>query len=183
MAQENGKKDIMNINLKKWLLFNPKDWPDWFREGLEDFFYNSLGNLLPIWAMIIANFLNSEITFSFYDSIHQPFTYVILSGTYLTSSFYLQSKPKMGDKIIKFIYAPLLFIIGLLVAKKPILEDLSASREIELFVIVVFLICFLSYIIILFKSHYRRLKIRPTEIVKEEKDKLEKDFDKLFESQ
>ncbi|WP_271424628.1 cell division protein FtsL [Aequorivita sinensis] len=179
MSNSDNKQNYLFLNPNRWLIFKPKQWDDWFKEGLEDFFYSSLGNLLPIWGMVIANFLDKDSSFSLYESIHQPFTYVILSGTYLTSTFYLQSKPKMGNKLFKFFYAPFLFIIGLLVAKKPILEDLSASYYVELFVVIVFLICFLSYIFILFQSHYKRLNLNLKDKVKEEREELETEFDKL----
>lgn len=151
--------------LKK--LFNPRIWEQWIKEGLEDFGYSLLGNLLPLWAMLISNFIELGFTWnSVYSAFHQPFTYVILCGTYLTSTFYLQSKPKMENKLFKFSYAPFLFIIGLLVAKKPILDNLTAPFSLELMVIIMFLICFFVHTYFLFISHYKRLNTNPEEIIK-----------------
>lgn len=163
--------------LKK--LFNPKSWEQWIKEGLEDFGYSLLGNLLPVWAMIVSNLINYGPTYrSFYDAFHQPFTYVILSGTYLTSTFYLESKPGMGNKVFKFVFAFFFVIIGLLVAKKPVLDDLSAPFYLELMVIIIFMICFLIHVYFLFISHYKRLNTKPAEIIKKEQERLNDEFDK-----
>lgn len=160
-------------------LFSPKTWEQWIKEGLEDLGYSILGNLLPLWAMIISNFINDGPYYeSLYDALHQPFTYVILSGTYLSSTFYLESKPEMGNKIFKFIFAFFFVIIGLLVAKKPILDDLTAPFYLELMVVIIFLICFFIHMYFLFRSHYKRLNIKTTEIIKKEKKKLDDEFDK-----
>jgi Mn2+/Fe2+ NRAMP family transporter len=85
----------------------------------------------------------------------------------------------MGSALLKFLYAPLLVIIGLLVANKSILDDLSAPFEIEVFVIIVFLVCFGFNTYIIFRSHYRRLNTSQQEGVDINRNNLEKDFDNL----
>jgi hypothetical protein len=164
--------------LKKY--YNPKNWEQWFQEGLEDFAYSLAGNTLPLWAMIISNFLNEGPSHSLlYDSLHQPFTYVILSGTYLTSSFYLLSKPKMENKVFKYSYAFFLFIIGLFVAKKSILDDLSAPFYLELTVVIMFSLCFITHTYFLFYSHFVRLNSSARKSREEQKEDLELEFEKL----
>ncbi|MFV0224282.1 hypothetical protein OBJ96_04095 [Empedobacter falsenii] len=152
---------------------------DWFKEGLEDFCYNVLGNFLPIWVLLIINIIESGFnTENVYKALHQPYTYLILSGTYLTSISYLQTKPKMDNKLLKFFYFPLLIIIGLLVAKKNILEDLTAPAYLEWIVVIVFLLCFIVNTYLLFYSHYQRLNVNPLEEQEEQRNELYEQFDK-----
>lgn len=169
------KKIITNL-----FMFN--EWKDWFKDGFEDLSYNILGNFLPFWASLVVYFIDSGLNWqTFYNAFHQPYTFLILSGTYLTSAFYLQSKPKMENRILKFLYFPFIIIIGLFVSKKSMLENLSAPFHIELTVVLLFLICFVVYTILLFRSHYIRLSMKASDYSKAEKENLEEDFDKTNE--
>lgn len=166
------------IKAKLKIIFSLKDWKDWFKEGLEDFSYNLIGNFLPLWALFVVKVIDHGFLWKpIYEAFHQPYTYLILSGTYLTSTFYLQSKPKMESRVLKFFYFPLLFIIGYLVSKKLALENLSAPFYLEMIVIIVFLICFVVHTFFLFRSHYIRLNLKARDFIDAEKNNLEKDFD------
>jgi hypothetical protein len=176
---DNCKKRLTQLITFSKKIFIPNNWKDWFKDGLEDFAYSLLGNFLPFWASLVVYFLedgfNSKII---YNALHQPYTYLILSGTYLTSIFYLQSRPNMENRILKFFYFPLLIIIGLLVSKKAILEDLTAPFYLEITVVVLFLLCFLVHTFLLFRSHEVRLNMDPRKFVIVEKENLEEEFDK-----
>jgi hypothetical protein len=131
--------------------------PSWFWDGTESVFWNILGNLIPIWFVAaISIYENGFNKMKVYDAIHQPYTYLILSATYLTTTFYILNR-KGGfykHKYFAFIFITLLMIIGYTIKDRKSLEDCSASFDKEIFIVIVFLLSFFSYIFYEFKSHF-----------------------------
>jgi|SRR5690554_5936015 len=162
--------------------YNPKNWEQWFKEASEDFGFSFIGNLLPFWAILVSNLINKGVYDTlFLDSFYQPFTMVVLSGTFLTSAFYLQSKPRIDNKVFKYFYTITLIILGLLIAEKSTLEDECVPNYLFVLSLVIFLLCFMSHTYFLYLSHYVMLNINPRTESKKDLSSLEKEFDKIDE--
>lgn len=163
---------------KSRVVINSKIFPQWFLEGIKDLGWSLLGNTLPLWVILLLTCLNQGFSLnSLYTALHQPWTILILSGTYLTTTFYIVSKNRMDSGLFKILYTVLLLTIGVLISMKDSLEDLSAATHVEVSVVVVFVVCFVIYLIFLFKSHHKRLNPDYAAASKTEKEKLDKDFD------
>jgi len=154
--------------------------PQWFRDGLESISWNLLGNLLPIWVLLLITIINNGFSGrEMYNSIHQPFTYLVLSGTYLTSTYYIVSKGKNKNKVFPFIFTILLLVIGFLIPEKASLENLSANFTKEFAVIIVFSTTISLYIYNQFRFYYLKYKIDPQAEREKQIDDLEQNFDNL----
>jgi len=130
---------------------------EWFKKGSESVGWNILGNLIPIWFV----FGTTIYEFGFdkakiYEAIHQPYTFLILSASYLTTTFYIVNRrgEYKGNKFFSFAFIILLMIIGYTIKDRESLADLSASYNKELFVVIVFVVSFLIYIFFDYKSFY-----------------------------
>ncbi len=147
---------MMNEEEKKPSFKLPKI-PNWFWDGTESVFWNILGNLIPIWFVAAISIYEYGFDMSkIYDAIHQPYTYLILSATYLTTTFYILNR-KGGfykHKYFAIIFIVLLMIIGYTIKDRKALEDSSATFNKEIFIVIVFLLSFFSYVFYEFKSHF-----------------------------
>ena len=120
-----------NWNKKLWL--NPEGW--------KYIAINLVGNLFPIWFLLIINFSNNGFSFAeIVITLSQPFTYLILSVTFAASTLYLWLKKVKSDSvgddrnkkisIGMLIYVLILFpIIGFFLSKKDCLEQLGSSCQ------------------------------------------------------
>ncbi len=164
--------DKMTIFKKKFTV------KQWFKDGLESIFWNMLGNLLPIYVMIFISISDAGFNMdSIYKSIHQPFTFLILSGTYITNAYYIVSKHREKNKIFPFIFAVALLFIGLLIKDKTILEDLSAGFYKEIIVVILFFTSFSFYVYYQFKIYYDAYNANYNNESKKEYDKLRTSFE------
>jgi len=154
--------------------------PNWFKEGFESVTWNILGNLLPLYVMVFISISDKGFEFnSIYEALHQPFTLLILSGTYLTNSYYIISKNRIENKIFPVIYGIALLFVGLLIKDKTSLENLSANYYKELTVVILFLISFFLYLFIEFRSYYLINNLQIGNDGENEYNNLENDFDGL----
>lgn len=54
---------------------------------------NILGNTIPIWFILLINFIEKGINYNtLIESIHQPFTFLVLGGTLLSNTLFLWQK-------------------------------------------------------------------------------------------
>jgi hypothetical protein len=130
--------------------------PDWFIDGSESVFWNILGNLIPIWFGLAINIYEFGFDWSkVYDAIHQPYTFLILSASYLTTTFYIINRKGSFNynKYFHYIFIILLMIIGYIIKDRKSLEDVSASFNKEFFVVIIFIISFFMYLYYEYKSH------------------------------
>lgn len=130
--------------------------PSWFKDGTESVLWNILGNLIPIWFVFaVSIYENGFDKLKIYEAIHQPYTFLILSATYLTSTFYILNRKGnfYKHKYFSFIFIALLMIIGYTIKDRKSLEDLSATFNKELFIVIIFLISFIFYIFYEYCSH------------------------------
>jgi hypothetical protein len=163
------------------IYYNRKKFPDWFRDGFESFIWNSIGNLMSIYVMVFI--VISEKGFDFnqiYKAIHQPYTYLILSGAYMANSYYLITKRgNKKNRIFPIIFAISLLFIGLLIKDKTSLENLTANFYKELTVIIIFSMSLIFYIYFEFKNHYDIYNPEPNNEVNDNYNNLEEQFDQL----
>jgi len=139
-----------------------------------------LGSLLPIWVLVLISISDFGLnSCRIYEAMHQPFTYLVLSGTYLTSTFYIISKSKKKNKIFPFTFTIFLILIGYLITDKKSLEDLSASFYKELSVVLIFSISISMYIYYQFKYYYNQYNTNQTEERQIQFIQLEENFDNL----
>lgn len=105
------------------------------KEGWKFIFINFVGNLFPVWFLLIIEFGNNGFSFEgFVKNIAQPYTYLILSIALASSTLYLwiksiKSEGEQNGVAIKkvsigmILYIIILFpIIGFYLNKKDCLE-------------------------------------------------------------
>jgi len=152
----------------------------WFKDGLESVLWNMVGNLMPLYVMVFISISDSGFNSgSIYIALHQPFTYLILSGTYLTNSYYIISKSRVKNRVFPFIFGVALLFVGLLIKDKAGLENLSANFFKELSVIILFVISFLLYIYYEFKNYYQLYNTNQGNEAANQYNNLEQEFDDL----
>lgn len=157
--------------------------PQYVSDGLESVFWSFLGNLIPVWMGIIISISDNGLSLSkIYESIHQPFTFLILSASFLTTTLYILrkgSKFSESNNFFHYVYFVLLLIIGFLISKKSGLENLSVNFETKLLVYVIFSISIFFYIYYQFRHFYRIYN--PNNIPEREiqQEELEDEFDRL----
>lgn len=163
------------VFLKK--LFKMKQWS---KDGFESIGWNILGNLLPIWVLVLIAITNNGFNWiKIYEAMHQPFTLLVLSGTYLTSTFYIVSKGKVKNKIFPFIFTILLLLIGFLITDKKNLENLSANFYTEITVVLIFISTLSLYIYHQFKYYYNKYNISQEEERDNQYNEMDDKFDNL----
>ena len=161
--------------LKK--LFKMKQWS---KDGFESIGWNILGNLLPIWVLVLIAITNNGFNWiKIYEAMHQPFTLLVLSGTYLTSTFYIVSKGKVKNKIFPFIFTILLLLIGFLITDKKNLENLSANFYTEITVVLIFISTISLYIYHQFKYYYNKYNISQEKERDNQYNEMDDKFDEL----
>jgi hypothetical protein len=157
--------------------------PQYISEGLESVFWNFLGNLIPVWMGIIISISDNGLSYSkIYESIHQPFTFLILSASFLTTTLYIirkGSKFSESNNFFHYVYFVLLLIIGFLISKKSGLENLNVNFETKLLVYIIFIISILFYIFYQFRHFYLIYNPRIIPERETQQDDLEDEFDKL----
>ena len=157
--------------------------PQYISDGLESIFWNFLGNLIPVWMGIIISISDNGLSCSkIYESIHQPFTFLILSASFLTTTLYILrkgSKFSESNNFFHYVYFVLLLIIGFLISKKSGLENLTVNFETKLLVYIIFIISILFYIFYQFRHFYRIYNPRSLPEREAQQDDLEDEFDKL----
>lgn len=110
------------------------------REGWKYIAINMVGNLFPVWFLVIIDFANNGISLcGFVNTISQPYTYLILSATFASSTLYLWIKKLKSEgteinsnnknfSIGMILYIVILFpVIGFYLSKKDCLERIEAS--------------------------------------------------------
>lgn len=157
--------------------------PRWFIDGSESIFWNILGNLIPIWFVAATSiYENGFNKYELYKAIHQPYVFLILSATYLTTTFYILNRKGnfYKHKYFSIFFIGLLMVIGYTIKDRKSLEDVSASFNKEVFIVSVFLFSFLSYVYYEYRSHFN---IEKTSSGKESKKQYSnlKDSFKNFE--
>ncbi len=109
------------------------------KDGWKYITVNLIGNLFPVWFLLIIEFGNNGITQNvFYKTISQPYTYLILSIAFASSTLYLwikRIKSENEDVTIKktpigmIFYILVLFpIIGFYLNKKDCLEKFKYNE-------------------------------------------------------
>ena len=153
----------------------------WFKDGLESFVWNSVGNLMSIYVMVFIVISDYGLDFGrIYGAIHQPFTYLILSGAYLTNSYYIISKSRRThNRVFPIFFGIALLFVGLLIKDKSSLENLTANYYKELTVVLIFLMSFIIYVFFEFKSHYDIYHPNQENEVENQYNNLEQEFDQL----
>ncbi|MCX6231147.1 MAG: hypothetical protein NTZ33_06345 [Bacteroidetes bacterium] len=157
--------------------------PKYISDGLESIFWSFLGNLIPVWMGVVISI--SDYGFSLlniYRSIHQPFTFLILSASFLTTTLYILrkgSKFSESNSFFHYLYFALLLIIGFLISKKSGLENLSANFETKLLVYIIFIISIFLYIFFQFRHFYRIYNPKTAEERENQQENLEDEFDLL----
>lgn len=179
--------------LKKW-----KGWEIWLNlEGWKYIAVNLIGNLFPVWFLLIIEFGNHGITFmGFINTILQPYTYLILSATFAASTLYLWLKKikseSMEDSpnskkisIWMIFYIVILFpVIGFYLSKKDCIEKIGedCAPVIPVIYFFMFPIVVLVYIYYQLYDFYELEKIlrkgtpNPTARVNEEIENLNKEL-------
>ncbi|WP_298948549.1 hypothetical protein [uncultured Polaribacter sp.] len=153
-----------------------------------------LGNTIPIWFLLIINLIEKKFSCSVViESIHQPFTYLVLSGTLLSTTLYLWLKSVKSNSennslptsmlIFIFIFLPLLGYLFIKTNNKSI-EEISLALS-----VVIYLIFGVSLLIYLFYQANDFVGIKKTNAVndnskgkereKNEIDQLKKDLENL----
>lgn len=152
----------------------------WSKDGFESIGWNILGNLLPIWVLVLIAITNNGFNWGkIYEAMHQPFTLLVLSGTYLTSTFYIVSKGKVKNKVFPFIFTILLLLIGFLITDKKNLENLSANFYKEITVVLIFISTISLYIYHQFKYYYNKYNINQEEERENQYNEMDDKFDNL----
>ncbi len=152
----------------------------WFKDGLESVMWNIVGNLMPLYVMLFISVSDNGLNwYSIYIALHQPFTFIILSGTYLTNSYYIISKSRVRNRIFPFIFGVALLFIGLLIKDKTSLENLTANFYKEFAVIILFVISFLLYVYYEFKNYYQIYNADQGAEAANQYNNLENEFDDL----
>ena len=179
--------------IKKW-----KGWEVWLNlEGWKYITVNLIGNLFPVWFLLIIEFANHGITFlGFINTISQPYTYLILSATFAASTLYLWLKKikseSMEDSpnskkisIWMIFYIVILFpVIGFYLSKKDCIEKIGedCAPVIPVIYFLMFPIVVLVYIYYQLYDFYELEKIlrkgtpNPTARVNEEIENLNKEL-------
>lgn len=129
--------------------------PQWFREGLESIVWNFIGNLLPIWFLFVTALIKHGMD-SLYiiEAIRQPYTYLVLSGAYMTSTFFIVSKRKTKSGFFYLTFSITLIILGYLLTSRRELEQLTISVSMEITVYLIFILSFSLFVFYRFKSLY-----------------------------
>lgn len=157
--------------------------PKYVSDGLESIFWSFLGNLIPVWMGIVISISDNGLSITkIYESIHQPFTFLILSASFLTTTLYILrkgSKFSESNNFFHYLYFVLLLIIGFLISKKSGLENLTVNFETKLLVYVIFLISIIIYIYYQFRHFYRLYNPKPTEERETQQEELEDEFNRL----
>lgn len=106
-------------------------------EGWKYIAINLVGNLFPVWFLLVIEFGNNGLTRScFFKTIAQPYTYLVLAATFASSTLYLWIKKvkSEGDdetinkkfSILMIVFIILFFpILGFFLSKKECLESLD----------------------------------------------------------
>lgn len=117
--------------IKNW-----KGWNIWTNgEGWKYITVNLIGNLFPVWFLLIIEFANNGLTHNgIVATISQPYTYLILSVAFASSTLYLwiknlksevqnESNKRSKISIGMIFYVLILFpVIGFYLSKKECLE-------------------------------------------------------------
>lgn len=104
-----------------------------------------IGNAIPIWFLLLINIIERGLSIDvIINSIHQPFTYLVLSGTLLSTTLYLWLKSvKLNSEknslptsmlVFIFIFLPLLGYLFIRTNNKSI-EDISYSLSVVIYLI------------------------------------------------
>lgn len=84
---------IISIVLILVLIFGYSKLPKKIKDFLGFISLNFLGNTIPIWFILIINIVENGFTVEvFIQSLHQPFTFLVLGGTLLSSTLFLWQK-------------------------------------------------------------------------------------------
>jgi len=157
--------------------------PKYISDGLESVFWNFLGNLIPVWMGVVISISDNGFSLSkIYSSIHQPFTFLILSASFLTTTLYILrkgSKFSESNSFFHYLYFVLLLIIGFLISKKSGLENLTANFETKLLVYIIFIVSIILYIYYQFRHFYRLYNPKMVEERENQQGDLEDEFDRL----
>ena len=160
--------------------------PSWFKEGTENICWNVLGNLIPIWLVAATSLYENGFDKSkIYIAIHQPYTFLILSASYLTTTFYILNRKDnfYKHKLFSFFFIILLLVIGFTIKDRKSLEDLSANYNKELFVVVLFLVSFFIYVFYEYKSHHIVEKTSSDKESNKQYDDLKESFKNFKDSE
>ncbi len=165
-------KNSIKINIPKYIL-----------DGLESVFWSFLGNLIPVWMGVIISISDNGLSYlKIYESIHQPFTFLILSASFLTTTLYILrkgSKFSESNNFFHYLYFVLLLIIGFLISKKNGLENLTVNFETKLLVYIIFVISIVLYIYYQFRHFYRLYNPKGLAERETQQENLEDEFDLL----
>lgn len=157
--------------------------PKYISDGLESVFWSFLGNLIPVWMGVIISISDNGLSYSkIYESIHQPFTFLILSASFLTTTLYILrkgSKFSESNNFFHYLYFVLLLIIGFLISKKNGLESLTVNFETKLLVYIIFIISIIFYVYYQFRHFYRIYNPKNVAERETQQENLEDEFDRL----
>ncbi|MCB0537093.1 MAG: hypothetical protein KDE33_06150 [Bacteroidetes bacterium] len=157
--------------------------PKYISDGLESVFWSFLGNLIPVWMGVIISISDNGLSYpKIYESIHQPFTFLILSASFLTTTLYILrkgSKFSESNNFFHYLYFVLLLIIGFLISKKNGLESLTVNFETKLLVYIIFIISIIFYVYYQFRHFYRIYNPKNVAERETQQENLEDEFDRL----
>lgn len=152
----------------------------WIKDSLESVFWNIIGNMMPVYVMLFIAISEHGLSWNAtYNALHQPFTYLILSGTYFTNCYFLISKDRNRNKIYPMFFTLFLLFVGLLIKDKTSLENFSADFKKELTVVLLFLTSFILYIFYEFRKYYQIYHSDQANEVDNQFNDLENQFDEL----
>ncbi len=184
-------------NIKNW-----KGWSIWTNlDGWKYITVNLVGNLFPVWFLLIVEFGNNGLSKNgFCQTISQPYTYLILSIAFASSTLYLWIKrikseneteevPKRKTSIGMIFYILILFpVIGFYLSKKECLEKFQFNQinddcfRIVPVIYILFFIVVITYIYFQLKDFAELDKLENSSkanspaSVKSEIDKLNEDL-------
>jgi hypothetical protein len=117
-----------------------------------------------------------------YESIHQPFTFLILSASFLTTTLYILrkgSKFSETNNFFHYSYFILLLIIGFLISKKNGLEKLTVNYETKFLVYLIFSISIILYSYYQLLHFYRIYNPKNLKDRETQQQNLEDELDEL----
>lgn len=179
-----------------------KGWGIWSNvDGWKYIAVNLIGNLFPVWFLLIIELGNNGFSKTgIYQTISQPYTYLILSVAFASSTLYLWIKrlkaENQTDEVLNkktpigmIFYVLILFpIVGFYLSKKDCLEmfqqgnSFSNCHRIVPVIYIMFLLVVIVYIYFQLKDFAEldklknSSKVNPPASVKSEIDKLNNDL-------
>jgi hypothetical protein len=161
--------------IRSWYI----DFPEYLSESIKYCFINIIGNLFPIWFLLFIEVVNGHFD-KIRNAIEQPYTYIILCATFLTTNIYMwvkQLKKQNNNKvpITLILEVIVLFpVIGYLSSQKKTLECVDNCIQcngVEIIDVVVYALLLLIVI------QYIFLQIKEFKVVSEASGSKERDND------